>query len=635
VSYLDLPRLHFAGVFLANPSTINNAIENYSPTIVYNNEPPSDTNPNSVWWNPDGQAFFKIPSARITSAVAQAPLAAADPVSGAQLVSVITGEGNAQFARLVDLDPDQQAVSLIVGLAIRIANPAVPGTSLTGVIRPMCIRDIWSRVTGGTAGGIQSAGCMYQSVIEDLQWTGLSGTPGPAPTFLDQLHQASPEMLSIKFSVDGYNGDPTSPTFAQGRIVGAIGPYREGEPAHFVAARRLFQAGPADSFPIPINNSPMNPAPFQFDGRRLSIDLGNSVPTVAAGGSFADLGAVQPVIDPAGANIALPPLFSTPGEFAAQYEKAAGIYDIDAAPYAGLLVGKPLALRIHPPSASPAAITGTPAARLKEGWSVGQSGADGATGEAGGQFALCERVDGILVDRSLNALRLEKGAPDWSAAAETATEITGTACVVLTAMRWGNRAPGVLIEVSTTPNSSQFRDPSGKFVPVSNEPMSAIAWSPQKAETGAAGELTITFTAMGLDVAQKPAERANVDGQVYLFTYNYFMGGVQPLNFLVFEDTPDVAQPTWWQHVYPIFFQYARLYPAMRSLIDLSNYQTVANKGFNIPAKIQSVLGLPMSHPAFMPVTRDLSLGRRNLILKWFASGMPEGNRPASQGEPR
>jgi hypothetical protein len=73
-----------------------------------------------------------------------------------------------------------------------------------------------------------------------------------------------------------------------------------------------------------------------------------------------------------------------------------------------------------------------------------------------------------------------------------------------------------------------------------------------------------------------------------------------------------------------------RLYPAMKSLIDLSDYRTITNSQFGIPAKIQSVLSLPGSHPAFMPVTRDLSLGRRNLILLWFKNGMPQTPAPKS-----
>ena len=48
MSYLDPPRMHFSGQFWTNPSTINNATENYNPDEIYNNEPPSDVNPNSV-----------------------------------------------------------------------------------------------------------------------------------------------------------------------------------------------------------------------------------------------------------------------------------------------------------------------------------------------------------------------------------------------------------------------------------------------------------------------------------------------------------------------------------------------------------------------------------------------------------
>src|SRR5262245_19226583 len=120
MSFLDPPRLHFAGTFFTNPSTINNATENYSPSAVYNNQPPSDTNPTSVWWNKDGQAFFKIPSAdpvnqnagyvppsqikgtgvpfcEVTSAYdnTDRPVTG-DPVLSALIVSVVTGDLSGQ-----------------------------------------------------------------------------------------------------------------------------------------------------------------------------------------------------------------------------------------------------------------------------------------------------------------------------------------------------------------------------------------------------------------------------------------------------------------------------------------------------------------------------------------------------------
>jgi len=621
VSYLDPPRLNFAGIFLANPSTINNAIQNYSPTIVYNNNPPSDTNPNSVWWNPSGQAFFKIPKATVTNAIGSQPVASNDPIFGAQIISVITGAGNAQYARLVDLDPDQQAVSLVVGLAIQIT---CGGMSVTGVVRAMWIQDLWSRVSGGTAGGIASAGCMYQSVIENIQWSGVS----PSSGFLGQLFSVSPRTLSIKFMADGYNGDLTSPTFSQGRIVGTIGPYFEGEPVSFLAQRRTFAADPgapgSPVLPVSVSNSPMNNAPFQLKGGVLTIDLGNAVPMASPGGSSLDLGAVLPVIDPAGKNVVLAALFSNPAQFDQLYPKTAGIFDIQlSSSNASLLAGAPLAIQVNPPSPAMALVTGKPLARMKEGIPLAESGAAMATGASGLQYGLSERTDGILVDRNLIALRLERGAPAWSPATIDGAEITSTAEVTLTATQWGMPAANLPIAVTTTPNQSQFMDSSGNYQPVSNDPMSAIAWTPQNGVTDAAGQLVVTFSAQGLPAAAKPPERADIDSQVYCFAYDYFMGGVQPINFLMSEDVPSNPAPTW-ADVQPIFFQYMRLYPAMKSLIDLSDYATISNSQFGIPAKIQSVLGLPMSHPAFMPVTRDLSLGRRNLILLWFKNGMPQ-----------
>src|SRR5262249_23086454 len=151
----DPPRIHFTGQFWTDPSTINNATENYNLDEQYNNEPPSDTNPNSVWWNPDGQAFFKVTSGQVTAALDPAwqllTTSAQDSVVGANVISVITGgPPTPQHGRLVDLDPDQQARSMIVGLKLQLTIASEPGVSLAGVIRPMNILDIWGRVIGGS-----------------------------------------------------------------------------------------------------------------------------------------------------------------------------------------------------------------------------------------------------------------------------------------------------------------------------------------------------------------------------------------------------------------------------------------------------------------------------------------------------
>ena len=73
---------------------------------------------------------------------------------------------------------------------------------------------------------------------------------------------------------------------------------------------------------------------------------------------------------------------------------------------------------------------------------------------------------------------------------------------------------------------------------------------------------------------------------------------------------------TWLDDVYPIFKQYANLYPVMtENFVDLGNYYEVKEhrKAINMS------LTLRMSHPNHMPVTRDLSDSKRKVILEWLS----------------
>ncbi|MBS1824236.1 MAG: hypothetical protein JST93_02860 [Acidobacteria bacterium] len=624
LSYLDPPRFSFSGQFWTNPSTINNATENYSLTEVYNNVPPSDVNPNSVWWNPQGQAFFKITSGQVTSALnttgSLITTSAGDPLVGAGIVSVPTGAVRVQYARLVDLDPDQQARSMIVGLCLQIQIPGESGIAISGVARPMIMLDVWGRVTGGGGGGIETAGAMFQTVIDNPVWGTISTTKS---NLIKALYAASPNSLSLKIVVDAYNGNPNSNSFNTGRIVGTIGPYLPGEPVNFVPKRKVFPPPPTQT-----SASPMNSAPFELRGNTLTIDLGNSVPTTATyGGPFVNLGPITGSCPGGGDTITIVPSLAA---YTTQYTLTAGIFDIPLDPaIATKLATNVLSIGINPPTASTSAVMGVTAGRLKENLMLSQTGVTPPPVAAQPAMALSERSDGLYVDVTFNALRLEFDAPPWSSqAAATGVEITSTAQVAFCATRFGIPASGVPISVTVAQNQYQFRNDQGEFYDISNTPLSAISWSPQSGETDSTGTLLVTFTASHLNNSQKPARRQILDGQLYLFTHPYApWNSVQPITFLVFDDSPAIVNPTWWDFVQPIFLQYARVYPAMRDLIDLSDYTSVTNTGFGIPAKIQGVLSLPMSDPAFMPVTRDLSLRNRKAILAWFAAGMPEGTQ--------
>ena len=60
------------------------------------------------------------------------------------------------------------------------------------------------------------------------------------------------------------------------------------------------------------------------------------------------------------------------------------------------------------------------------------------------------------------------------------------------------------------------------------------------------------------------------------------------------------------------------MYPAMTALIDLGDREAVKKNA----QAIRAVMTLPMEDAAYMPVHRELSEGKRALILRWIDTGM-------------
>jgi hypothetical protein len=118
--------------------------------------------------------------------------------------------------------------------------------------------------------------------------------------------------------------------------------------------------------------------------------------------------------------------------------------------------------------------------------------------------------------------------------------------------------------------------------------------------------------------------RGYVDGQVYFITYNFnppVTGFHQDPNDVIsaqiYQEDPIKGDPTWENGIGNILRQYGMLYPIMGQF-QLWTYEGV----YENHEKIQRVLGLDISQPLFMPVTRDLSAIRCQLILDWFNTGM-------------
>ena len=137
--------------------------------------------------------------------------------------------------------------------------------------------------------------------------------------------------------------------------------------------------------------------------------------------------------------------------------------------------------------------------------------------------------------------------------------------------------------------------------------------------------------------APNPGEpRKYIDGQLYPYVYwansnpldvKGICEGKNALTLLnsyivirVFNRFTYREPPTWNEDVYPVFKQYATLFPVMtQNYVDLGNYHEVMTH----LSVINMTLRLPASHPNHMPVTRDLSRGKLNMILKWIDHPCP------------
>lgn len=288
MSYLDFPRLSFAGRFQADVSTVNNIPQNFDDATFT----PAKQQPGNDLggWNPRGSGAWRFLDCAVQSvtyndgSVATTP--AEDPIVGAP----VGGARARTSAKLVDLDPQQQMVSQIWGMRITLGQPEAPPL-LEGDFRVAAFRDIWARCP--SVGPDSMFGAFFQSVLENLAWSPSTSR------FLREMQVAGVTRLSIKFNVDGFQDDDSRGGFTYGRVVGTIGPARDDEPAHFVNGRVL-----RSNYANPYAGNPLNDAYAVVDDARslLVLDWGNSIPTAAPGGGPLPLGRIELQVG-AGSNI--------------------------------------------------------------------------------------------------------------------------------------------------------------------------------------------------------------------------------------------------------------------------------------------------------------------------------------------
>lgn len=649
MSYLNVPRLHFSGRFQADPSTVNNNDNNWDPTIAFTEKSPTylpgdpdntELYDNSVYWNPNGTHNWKLVECTVAGAANDGGVftdSTKDAIIGASVKSV-----GKYPAKIVDLDPDNQAISQIWGLKICIAivDPNEPGTSLaslTATLPATAFCDLWNRTTNVNQVNNGSMSASFQGLLKDLVW--VNETASPLLTALRATTVGG--QLSIRFTVDSYQSSANAESFMHGRLVGSIGPVLTGD-APRSTRRRLAPVQFWNAPPLIPSNMGTTPSIFGtfgaanavWDSARsvVVIDLGNTVPTNGQG--------------------TLP----------------RGGWPVDSAKFQLMIPG---------PSVSPF----VPSQRIKTGGLTVECGTPAVLGTIEFTSATYLQQGGIVevqVDSSLaplletQPLRLTDVTNGDSPAPALAEDPQGryadvdnsfarlnpndSQSVTLWATKFGQPWQGASLKVTVQPPAAANNNPGAPQPPPDAPPPQAgteyatwqvgtpsgiVTLASSPVTTGSKGATTVQLTtgADGTATLQIAAGelgqprmyrngQLGPGGQVYFATGPWqdwgkiFLFSGAPINLLVFSSYQAPTAPTWEKDVGPILSLYARMYPYMKGIIDLSDYDTVVSNS----AAIRAVLNLPPDNPHHMPVVRDLPAAKLRMINQWFAQGMPKSS---------
>ena len=576
MSYLDPLRVHFAGRFLAAPPTANNDPMHFNlATFKPDFRERSTEDDAKGWWNPQGNADWRFLGCKVTSAFQRdgTPAAADDAIHR----MIVADSQERVAAKMCDLDSEQQLVSEIWGLQVRICN-ASGQTMMQGAFDPAAFMDIWTRAPEIHNDG--GACAWYQSVLRDLEWKDVS-----ASRVLSALRESSTAsgLLSIKFNLDLYDMTFGSPTFTQGRVSGTIGPAHADEPSHFVMGRQFMTTAVSGGFFTPVSGINFCVARVDDATRKVYVDVGNAL-TVAADGTFNDVGLLS--LECAGpAPITLGDIPYLAPDW---YRDTAGIAVLPADRELTdnemrTVASNPLALTLTQPSKQPV-------------------------------VAIAEPPSGLWVRADRFVYRLDAG---------------DSAEVRIAATRFGQPYGGATVTLAFDPARLQQDPPT--CVPVS-----ALTF-PASVQTDARGMATVTI---GSSDPGNPRGYIDGQVYAILPTLAELATvtdyPANPWNFvsvLLWSAFDTTAPPVWHGCIQPIFQLYHNLYPAMDRFLDLSNYDEVcAHREMLILA-----FSLDVAHPNSMPVTRELSRAKRTTILRWLtevdASGKPAlGPTPSLTG---
>lgn len=583
MSYLHAPRLVFTGDFLSDVSTVNNDPAHYNNATFQPSfqEPASPDSPNG-WWNPEGGAIFDFRNCSVKRLFLPDGSTVIDPTLDIAVGQIVMGAEGRPTGKMVDIDPDAQMYSALWCVKLRIATKQNQ-LLFQGDLEPTSFRDLQMRQTDGAHNNGQALGATWTSVLKNVEW----GEVANLSPFLKSLRATTQEnKLSVNLNSFGYYYAHNDGRFSMGRILGAIGPYFSNEPITFAPARRLFgilkPAGQKSMYFTACNFL------TDYSSNRVTVDLGACFPVSNS------LGAIS-INQPIYLAVSKIPLSFIPDDkngtcYISAYD-IMGIGSVDYEPgnnwltnTGGIVSFNNVAPSIMMMLRDHQLILVTNSSRKNDEYLV----------------IAREPVDGRVTRADEFVFRLD------------ANETHG---IKLHAYQWG-------LPLADDQISVQMLSPTPDIPLGPNNPISIIYGNnfPQNGISYQQTLFTDTDGTSELPMRGNPihSPRHYIDGQMYTFDYQLKKQDkvFDPENIVVHlrdEYTP-ISNPVW-DDIAPIMIQFGNLYPIMSKYI-----ASFADPAAIIEKKDIFIFAFsrPIHDTMHMPVTRDLSEGKRQTILNWL-----------------
>ena len=624
-SYLDVPRIHFAGKFRADVNTRNNDPCNFDTSL-----PVSD----GQEWNFNGTSEWEFIDTRVTSVIDCNGYN--DPKSsliGAEFFS----NQEQPLAKIVDLDVDFQLSSLY---GLKVGLKVNGQTLFLGDWSPsVAVRDMWNKMKCTTNEDVHRDamyGASSTSRITNIKWFPSNLSPD-----LQIAANSGNGDLFVAISYNYYN----QKAFTVGDITGTIGVANDGEPLNAGGSRKLETTKPkltfsqghkCADFRVKEPHSWTHIAPFIVDKSRskLVIDISSAFP-VDINNEPVDLGVLW---------------FGV-----LEHDESVSIFG-DQIPYKKMETFKTYSGILEYD------LTGDIIEKLEDSLlvivkEVSESGNESPTDSflPVKETFLSLQATPHKVQLLLKELLYYVRPMDYYM---DRLEYQSTRNMTLLVSQFGKpAAKGVTVRVhnavqvipeegvvadkgvAQTDDSGQakftfevqHRIPKRRkyYVEEGSQKCPPVTVQWQKFDHPKNVHNVKVETKKQLRISELP-----IDGQVYHFYYCVDedinnqcnipddFGGLQLffspniLSFLAFS-TIEYKRPYTWVHdIKPIFHQVHHLHYIMRTILDLRNYTAVT-----LPHNIELLrmsFTKDFTDPGYMPVTRDLSPTKRNMILEWL-----------------